>query len=305
VQAENEAKLELLRRMGVELPVPVNQLALTDSFPVSEPTFELQSLLKMADEENPIVRSSRARSDAAVWSVKSAKSQYLPSLSFSAGWQGFTQEFTNTGLLIDQATGQAQINAANCDFQNALIGALPAGGVPGYPNGGMVPDCKSYSGLDATGNALLPEVQSAILIPNDQWPFQYNSQPFRASLQVSLPIFTGFNRNLGVARANAAREDADEAVRARLLAVRSDVQGKYLALQASYQAIGVQESNRKAAQEQLLLAQERFRLGNGRALEVTDAQTAVLRAEADYVNAIYAYHRSIAALEYAVGRPLR
>ena len=42
--------------------------------------------------------------------------------------------------------------------------------------------------------------------------FQFNSQPFRASLQISLPIFTGFNRNLGVARANAAREDADEAV---------------------------------------------------------------------------------------------
>jgi len=197
------------------------------------------------------------------------------------------------------------VNASNCDFQNALIGALPAGGVPGYPNGGLVPDCKSYSGLDATGNALLPEVQSAILIPNNQWPFQFNSQPFRASVQISLPIFTGFNRSLGVARANAAREDADEAVRARLLAVRSDVQGRYLALQASYQAIGVQESNRKAAQEQLLLSQERFRLGNGRALEVTDAQTAVLRAEADYVNAIYAYHRSIAALEYAVGRPLR
>jgi outer membrane protein len=305
VQTENEAKLELLRRMGVELPVPVNQLALTDSFPVSEPRFELQNLLKMADEENPIVRSSRARSDAAVWSVKSAKSQYLPALSFSAGWNAFTQEFTNTGLLIDQATGRAQVNASNCDFQNALIGALPAGGVPGYPNGGLVPDCKSYSGLDATGNALLPEVQSAILIPNNQWPFQFNSQPFRASVQISLPIFTGFNRSLGVARANAAREDADEAVRARLLAVRSDVQGRYLALQASYQAIGVQESNRKAAQEQLLLSQERFRLGNGRALEVTDAQTAVLRAEADYVNAIYAYHRSIAALEYAVGRPLR
>jgi outer membrane protein len=305
VQTENEAKLELMRRMGVELPVSITELALTDSFPVAEPKFELPALLKLADDENPIVRAARSRSDAALWSVKSAKSQYLPTLSFSAVWQGYTQEFTNTGLLIDQATAQAQGNAATCNFLNALIGALPSGGVPGYPNGGIVPDCKATSGLDATGNALLPEVQNALLVPNDVWPFKFNAQPFRAAVQISLPIFTGFNRDLQVSRANAARLDADEAVRARVLAVRSDVQGKFLALQAAYQAIGVQESNRRSAQDQLMLASERFRLGSGRALEVTDAQTAVTRAEADYVNAVYAYHRAIAALEYAVGRPLR
>ena len=55
----------------------------------------------------------------------------------------------------------------------------------------------------------------------------------------------------------------------------------------------------------LELARERFRLGSGNALEVTDAQAAVARAEGDYVNAVYAYHKAIAALEYAVGRPLR
>ena len=32
---------------------------------------------------------------------------------------------------------------------------------------------------------------------------------------------------------------------------------------------------------------------------------AVARVEGDYVNAVYAYHKAIAALEYAVGRPLR
>jgi outer membrane protein TolC len=36
-----------------------------------------------------------------------------------------------------------------------------------------------------------------------------------------------------------------------------------------------------------------------------DAQLAAQTAEADYINAIYAYHQSIATLEDAVGRPLR
>ncbi len=67
----------------------------------------------------------------------------------------------------------------------------------------------------------------------------------------------------------------------------------------------MQDANQRAAREQLALARERFRLGNGSSLEVADAQAATARAEADYVNAVYTYHKAIAALEFAVGRPLR
>ena len=305
VQTENEAKIELLRRMGVELPVSVAEMALSDSFALIEPHFELQTLLKTADEENPTLRALRAREDASRASARSAKSQYLPSLSANAVWQGYTQEFTNTDLLLNGQVASAKVRAANCTFQNDLIGALPGGGIPGYPNGGQVPDCKAFAGLDATGDALNPELEQALLARNNVWPFDFNNQPFRASLQITVPIFQGFGRNLDVARANAAREDAEESTRARRLQVRSDVQARYLGLQAAWQATAVQSSNRSAALEQLQLAQERFRLGSGNALEVTDAQAAVARAEGDYVNAVYAYHKAIAALEYAVGRPLR
>lgn len=305
MQAENEAKLELLRRMGVELPAPVTELALSDSFPVVEPQFDLAQLLAAAASDNPALRAARAREDASIWSARAARSQYLPSLSFQAGWRGFTQEFTNTDVLLGRAIENAQLQNENCEFQNALIGSLPGGGVPGYPNGGIVADCKSFVGLDPTGNALLAEERQAILDRNSVFPFSFQSQPFQASVRISIPIFQGFNRNLQVARASAAREDAAETVRANQLQVRSDVQARYLGLQTAWQAIAVQEANRTSARDQLQLAQERFRLGNGSALEVTDAQTNLARAEADYVNAIYAYHRSIAALELAVGRRLR
>ena len=66
-----------------------------------------------------------------------------------------------------------------------------------------------------------------------------------------------------------------------------------------------QEQNRQSAREQLRLAQDRYRLGAGSSLEVSDGQNVVTRAEADYVNAIYEYHKAIAQLEFAVGRPLR
>ena len=87
--------------------------------------------------------------------------------------------------------------------------------------------------------------------------------------------------------------------------MRTDVQARFLALHTSYRAIAVQQANRAAARDQLRLAQDRYRLGAGTSLEVSDAQNAVQQAEGDYVNSIYDYHKAIAALEAAVGRPLR
>jgi outer membrane protein len=46
-------------------------------------------------------------------------------------------------------------------------------------------------------------------------------------------------------------------------------------------------------------------VGSGTFFELLDAQVAALRAEHDYVNAIYDYHKSLAALEAAIGRSLR
>ena len=92
VQVENEAKLDLLRRMGVESPVTVDQIGLTDSFPVTPPDFQLADLLTMANEQNPLLRSLQARQNAATWSVRAARSEFLPTHSVQAGWSGFTQE---------------------------------------------------------------------------------------------------------------------------------------------------------------------------------------------------------------------
>jgi outer membrane protein len=171
--------------------------------------------------------------------------------------------------------------------------------------GGEVPDCFVVNGLTNGGGALLDPVAQRIRDENSVFPFQYTGQPFSASLIVSLPIFTGFSRSLRLSQARAQQDDADEEVRARRLSVRSDVHGRYLALQTAFQAIAVQASSREAARDQLRLAQDRYRLGAGTALELADAQNAVQRAEGDYITAVYDYHKAIAALEAAVGRSLR
>ncbi len=304
-QTENDAKLELFRRIGINAPATVADVALTDSFPVTQPTWELSQLMSVAIEQNPTIRASRARESSAEYSVRAQKSRYLPSLNLSAGWNGFTQQFTNEGILLDGSLGQAQGNLRNCLFQNSLIRSLPGGGIGGQSGNGVIPDCNSRFNLDATGDQLTPATVAAIKKGNSVFPFSFTSQPFRASVQISLPIFDGFQRDLSVSQARAQRDDLRELVRARELQVRTDVQSRYLGIQTTFRAIAVQAANRDASRDQLRLAQDRYRLGAGSALDVTDAQNNVQRAEGDYVNSVYEYHKAIAALELAVGRSLR
>jgi outer membrane protein len=287
-------KLRLYQTMGIPAPEP-STIMLTDTFPVMEPAWDHEDLLAEADLSNPDLIFLRANSSAARAGERAVKSEWLPSLSFSAGWSGFTQQFTNSDVAANNAVANAQASAdasvLQCDFSNS-----------NWLNPGLTPvDCSQF--------ALSPEAEAEIrqrtIDQNSVFPWNFTSQPFSASMGISLPIFTQFSRPLRIAEASAAADDANEAVRARELQVRTDVSQAYYALQASYEAIGIQGNNQAAAAEQLRLATERYRVGSGTFFELLDAQLAAQTAEADYINAIYAYHQSIATLEDAVGRPLR
>jgi outer membrane protein len=280
-------KLRLFEFVGVPAPPDPAGVVLVDTFPVVEPDWQLDALLAEALAENPDLVVRRAQHTAARANERVAKSTWLPTLSFRAGWSGFTQQFRNIDPLIVSAQQAAAGEILQCnEFNTNWINA-------GSPQ------------LDCGSLAFTPEQEAALREQNDVFPFDFTTQPFSASLSISLPIFTQFSRPLEIAEASAFEEDAKEAVRARELTVRTEVTQAYYGLEASYEAIEIQERSRVAADEQLRLATERYRVGSGTFFELLDAQVAAQRAEADYINAVYAYHRSIATLENAVGRPLR
>ena len=286
-QAVIVEKLRMFQTIGVPAPNDPNTVTFTDTFPVLEPQWELQSLLDEADVENPNLIVLRAQESSANAAERAVKSDYLPSLNISAGWSGFTQQFTNTDFVLGSAESQANATVVQCEFINA-----------NWQNPGTtLQDCNQF--------AWDPSFAQPIIDRNNVFPFNFTAQPFSARIGISLPIFTQFSRPLQNAQASAQTEDAAEAVRARELLVRTAVSENYYALEAAYTAIGIQESNRIAAQEGLRLATERYRIGSGTFYELLDAQLAAQQAESDYVNAVYAYHRAIATLENAVGRPLR
>jgi outer membrane protein TolC len=302
-QNESEAKIELLRRMGLSSGMTIDSLQLTDTFTPSEPRFDLAELRAMANAENPLLRAAQAGREAASIGVRAARSDYLPTFSVSTGLSGFTQQFTNENALLTNQLNGAISSKSNCEFQNDILRRLsephPA------PNGGIIADCNEFVGLDASGAQLQPEIAQSIRDANSVFPFNFTRQPWSIRLGVSLPIWDGFARSQRVSLARAQEDDAREQIRARQLEIDGQVHSRMLAVRTAWQATQLQETNRAAAREQLQLARDRYRLGLGSALEVADAQNAVTQAEADNVTAIYDYHLAVVGLEAAVGRPLR
>jgi outer membrane protein len=282
-------KLRLFEQMGVTAPTEIQAVQLTDTFAVQTPAWALPELLTLAEGQNPALKALRARERAAAWGVRAATSSFGPSVSVSAGWSGFTQQFTDVDPVRRSQQTALASQRTQCQENNQIRANA---GLPPSP-----PDCDIYLWGSTYESALVKE--------NSVFPFDFTGQPFQARLTVSLPIFTNFSRTLRVSRARADHGDLEEAVRARGLAVQTEVSQAFLTLQTAFRTIGLQDTNRSAAREQLQLATERYRVGSGTFFELLDAQVAGLRAESDYVNAIYDYHKARAVLEAAVGRSLR
>ena len=283
----NVEKLRLFEQMGVIPPIDVGVVQLTDSFSVQTPAWQLADLLTMAEQQNPALKALRAREGAAAWGQRAATSAYGPTLSVSAGWSGFTQQFTDVDPLIFNQQAAFASQFSECQDNNTIRASanLPAN------------DCSDFI-WGATNERQLRD-------RNSVFPFNFTQQPFQARVTVTLPIFTNFSQQLRVSEARAQHGDLEEAVRARGLAVQTEVSQAFLTLQTAFRTVGLQDTNRTAAREQLQLATERYRVGSGTFFELLDAQVAALRAESDAVNATYDYHKALALLEAAVGRSLR
>jgi len=262
-------KLRLFEQMGVTAPVEIAAVQLTDTFALQTPAWQLPELLTMAEQQNPALKALRARERAASWGVRAATSTYGPTLSLSAGWSGFTQQFTDVEpiILSQQSAFASQYNECQDNSTIRTSAGLPPNNCSGF----------IWGASD----------EQALRDRNSVFPFEFTRQPFQARLTVTLPIFTNFSRTLRVSEARAQHGDLEEAVRARGLAVQTEVSQAFLTLQTAFRTIGLQDTNLTAAREQLQLATQRYRVGSGTFFELLDAQVAALRAESDYVNAHY------------------
>jgi outer membrane protein len=289
LQAHNQIEIEKLRlfqQMGVEQP---SNVRLTTQFTELREPPPLPDLLTAARQSNPVVLALRSREKVADLNVKRARSEYSPTLNVSTGISGYTYSFANSNFLVQQATAQAISSKESCIRSEEVRAAL------NLPN--TLAACNAIVLTDAQASALRRD--------NRQFPFNFQNSPKSISATVSLPLFDGFAREQRVQEAQASSDDARFNVRARELALTADVTAAYLTLTTAAKTAALQAQNSAKARLELKFTEDRYRNGAVTLVDVTDARAAYERAESDRINAIFDYHKAYAALESAVGRPLR
>ncbi|HSU16650.1 TolC family protein [Longimicrobium sp.] len=292
VQRRNDYQTALLRLgqvMGRELPADTR---LSSTFGLFEPRWTVDELEAMALAGNPNLLSARATAQAARTGVRAARTQYLPSLSMSVGYRGSVYSASDLSSFYEQELSIKQGQFESCNYNNQLGALIGAGQL----------DCSKY---DVSNPAVANAVRSGVRAQNPTFPFGFKTQPLQASLALSLPLFNGYQRERQVEEARVQAEDADLAVRSTELRLRADLGAALLATQTAFRTAQLQDQVVDRATEELRLAQERFRFGVASSVEVTDAQTSLSQAEQARIDAVYNYHKSLAALEALVGRPLR
>ncbi len=290
LQAENllrTEKLRLMEQIGRHVP---DELRLTSEFDVFEPDWTADDLIERALVAHPSLRalaeSEKAR-NADVWQARSA---YLPTLNVFANWSGFARQIGNEDFLLGEARSTMTGRRENCEFFNSISSGLSAP-LPGYPR-----DCSSF--------VLSPADERTILSANKVFPFDWDPDPFAVTLQVSVPIFQGFGRQLQLEQAHNLAEDAHQARRAEELRLRTAVTQALDGLRTNYDIVAIESRGLEVAGEQAELARERYRLGAANYLELLQAQESLATADRDYLNARYNFHNSVSALEAAVGARL-
>jgi outer membrane protein len=221
--------------------------------------------------------------------VRREKGEYSPTLSLSTGIGGYTYGFADSNFPVQQAQAEVDASRASCIRTEEVRAALNLSN--------QLAACNAMAFTTAQADAIRQS--------NSRFPFSFTKAPRSLSATLSLPIFDGFAREQRLQEAMASRSDARYDVRARELALTADVTAAYLILQTAEKTVELQEQNAIKAKQELKLVQDRYRIGATTFVDLTEARATYERSESDRITAVYDYHKAFAALESAVGHPLR
>jgi outer membrane protein len=120
-------------------------------------------------------------------------------------------------------------------------------------------------------------------------------------VNMSLPIFNGFLFTSQASEANYRAKAAAENTRDLRDRVVRDVRTAWLSANTAFQRVSVAEELAKQADLSLNLAQQRYQLGLGSIVELSQAQLQQTDAAIGYVNAQYQYRLSLSTMNFEIG----
>ncbi|HEX9109447.1 MAG TPA: TolC family protein [Longimicrobiales bacterium] len=162
------------------------------------------------------------------------------------------------------------------------------------------------AGISAARSQYLPQlkVSAGYDWANQNTAFTGGQDGWALRATVDLPIFDGFQREQAVTEAKTAADVASANLEDARRGQRLELEKDLSSLTNAQNQIQLGQQAVQAAQEDLRVQQERYRLGAGTMLEVITSQTSLAQAQQSLVNARYGYQVARAALETLAGRSL-
>ena len=136
------------------------------------------------------------------------------------------------------------------------------------------------------------------------WPGDDN-QNWGVGVSVSMNVFDSGVTAAKVNASEASLYKAEETYRQTKDSVQLDVRNNYLILREAEKRIATSKVAVDSAEEDYRISQLRYQAGVGTNIDVMDAQVALTQAKNNYVQALYDYNTSSAALAKAMGVPVR
>lgn len=127
-------------------------------------------------------------------------------------------------------------------------------------------------------------------------------ETYSLTVQLSVPVFTGFLVSRETAEARAQLDAARHAVIDFRRLVRLEVEQAALSVRAASERADARRKEKEASLENLRLATGRYEVGAGDIIEMIDAQVQMARSDTDLIGALYDYNVSIASLMRAMGK---
>lgn len=123
-----------------------------------------------------------------------------------------------------------------------------------------------------------------------------------AGLSLSIPVFQGFSRIANVGKAKLNYKYNQEIQTQIQKDIDLELKESYFLLQQAKKKIAVTDVAVESAATNLRLAQEKFRVGSGTMLEITDAQVSNTEAQSNNIQALYEYMLCVSRLQKAMGQ---
>lgn len=165
--------------------------------------------------------------------------------------------------------------------------------------------------LKAIKGSLYPSLSLSASIGssyNDVSPLSFNDQFFdryvnkSIGLSLSIPIFSGLDRRLNVQQQKINYKNAKLSLENTRLQVIQEVNQAYSDYQSILKQIEAAEKALRAAERSYITQKQRYEVGAGTLIELSQANAQYVQAQADFASAKFNYLFQQKILEYFVGK---